>query len=362
MGRDWQEQDRLLKVERGGTVARDPVLGLARYAISQGMDRSRAENLIGTPLDTASPTANLPALAGPLLFAQVLEDGLGRAPAIEVAERAPFSFFAGLERAVFLAPNARVALQTLSDCFAVFHDGLGAAFEETPNYSRFTFWFDGVEYDNGACNEVVLCMLVRTMRSIYGRFGDPVEARLRFDANGVRSAYDDFFRCKVTFNAADQAFSAVWKRSDLDAEHSGYDPDAFSIARDHLAEIAAFRRHDSADIDFLELISNADICAKLGLFNVAAVTTKAGLTIHRAQRIARLNGTSVGKIIERARVKVLFEELSRDPGISANELAIRLGYSDTGTFRRSVESWTGQKLSFLRNVGISDRLTLKKTD
>ncbi|MEM9387982.1 MAG: AraC family transcriptional regulator ligand-binding domain-containing protein [Pseudomonadota bacterium] len=325
-------------------MSADPVLSLARYSLRCGMPRDRIESLIGVSLGALNPGNPLPAIAGPTLFAQVLEEGLGVAPAIEVAQGAPFSFFSGLEGAVQLAPTGRAGLQALVSYFDLFHNGLIAALDETKTYTRFSIRFPGIEFDNGCCNEVVMGVLVRLMRSVFRADGQPHEVRLRFDRNGVRTAYEDFFQAPVRFHCEDQSYSLVWRKSNVEHHRSAHEHAAFRKALGQLEQRAARRQSGSEVADFMELVSAVNVCANMGFFSVERAATKAGMGGRTAQRVAQRQGTSVGKLIERARLRLLREQVMRDPTTSAEDLSGISGFSDSRALRRAIKSWTGQPL------------------
>ena len=335
-------------VERGGTVSTSPILGLALYAIDQGMSRARVENLIGMPLEFARSQERLPALVGPILFVQMHDDGIGRAPGIECAQGAAFSLLGGLEQAAMSAPTGREALRAICANFAAFHDGLVAEFDESQSYSRFSFRYEGVEYDHGSCNEVVLGVLARLMRAVFGRFGQPHEVQMRYGRNGLASVYRQFFGAPMTFRSEDRSFGLVWERADMDWVQPRYDAAAFDRTVQQLSTAAALRRRRTSMSDFLELVQASYICVRARRCSVAAVAAKAGLGPRTAQRIAQRHGSSVGRLIDEARLKVLRERLAQQPRTDADELSSLVGLSDGRALRRAVKSWTGESLSSFR--------------
>lgn len=335
-------------VDRGETVSLAPILGLAHYAVGLGMDEERVESLIGVPLICDDPTERVSCWAGPILFNQILIDGLSTAPAIELAQTAPLSFLGGLERLVFLAPTGREALYALAANFSTFHDGLIAEFEETTSYSKFSFKYKGVEHDNGCCNEVLVSFLVRLMRSVFGARGQPHEVQLRYDRNGNASAYEDYFVSPVKFWSDDENFAIVFRKSDMDWAQSGHDPELFRLASKRFSKAAALRRDSSPATDYFELITASNTCVRAGIFGVAAVAAKAGFGERTAQRIAQRHGSSIGKLIDQARLRMLREQLSQSPHTCAEDLSALLGFSESRALRRAIKSWTGQSLSRFR--------------
>lgn len=341
-------------VYRGGSINLDPILAVARYAISKGMPRGRIENLIGTSLQPGEPTRKLPSYVGPSLFASLLEDGIGRAPSIEIGKGAPFSFFGGLEQAVSLAPTGRDALRALTDNFVVFHNGLESRLEETPEHLHFSYWFDGDESDNGCCNEVVLTVLIKLMRSAFGWRGQPSEIHTRFDRNGAASVYDRFFAAPVHLNWKDRSYGAVWKKEDMLWRRPGFVRGTFERALERVSRVATTRQRDTVAVSFIELISASNICVRDGAFHVASVAATAGLGERTAQRIARRHGTSLGRLLDEARLRILREHLSRNPCANAEDLSAIAGYSDSRALRRALKAWTGQHLSQIRASHMPD--------
>jgi len=342
-------------VDRGGTVNLAPILGLAHYAVSLGMDEERVQSLIGVPLICDDPSEKISCLAGPILFNQILIDRLSDAPAIELAQTAPLSFLGGLERLVFLAPTGREALRALAANFSAFHDGLIAEFEEASSFSKFSFKYDGAEYDNGCCNELVISFLVRLMRLIFGARGQPHEVQLRYGRNGNISAYKDFFVSPVKFWSNDENFAIVFKTSDMDWLQPGHDPELFDLALKRLSRVATLRHNSSPATDYFELIRASNICVRAGIFSVAAVAARVGLGERTAQRIAHRYGSSIGKLIEEARLRMLRQQLSQSPRTCAEDLSAMLGFSESRALRRAIKSWTGQSLSRFRSDHYEDK-------
>ncbi|MEM9375788.1 MAG: helix-turn-helix domain-containing protein [Pseudomonadota bacterium] len=336
--------------ERVGTVRHDPVRAVADYAVSKGMRRERVNNLVGLPAGTPRATGILPAAVGPELMKQILESGIGAAPAIEIAERAPFSFFGGLERAILLAPNGQEALRTMIENFNIFHDRLIPEYEESKSYTKFSFRFDGDELDNGGCNEVVLSVLLRIMRSVFGQNGQPREVFFRNENNGILRKYEDFYASPLNFRSHDQSFGLVFETSNLQSRQPGYDRAVFKLAKQRLAHASHLRRRKSPMLDYLELINAANVSASQGTFHVRAVAARAGLGERKAQRIAQKHGTTVRKLIDQARLKLLRDQIIRRPDTCAEDLSQLLGFSDGRAFRRAVKSWTGKPISEFRRT------------
>ncbi|MEM7504724.1 MAG: AraC family transcriptional regulator ligand-binding domain-containing protein [Pseudomonadota bacterium] len=335
-------------VERSGTVRCDPVMAVARFAVDSGLGRDRVENLIGVSFDDVSPDLTLPAAVGPDLFRLLLTEGTSDLPALEIAQSAPFSFFGGLERAILLAPTGQEALRSMAENFAVFHDSLETTFEESSNFTYFSFRAPVEERDNGCCNEVVLGVLMRLMRSVFGQYAKPHEVRIRYDRNGRRSTYENFFAAPLLTRSSDESHGLVFRRADMRWRQPGYDRQVFELSEARLAKLALDRRRITSNGDYHELTNASNLCVGKGLFGVASVAAKAGLSERKAQRVAQSHGTTVGKLIEHARLRLLREQLWRDAGANADDLSRLVGFSDSRSLRRAVKAWTGKSLREIR--------------
>ncbi|MEM6898316.1 MAG: helix-turn-helix domain-containing protein [Pseudomonadota bacterium] len=333
---------------KSGIISHDPLKAVVDYALHQGMPTGRVENLIGMPIDFANQPKLLPSITGPLLFSQILDHGVGSAPPLEVAANAPFSFFGGLERAVSLAPNGLDALRAFSRNFSIFHTGLIPEVETTNKHVTFSFRYIGDEMDNGACNEVVLSVLLRLMRLVFGQYGQPCEVRLRYSKNGTTRAYEDFFMCKVTLGSSDQSFGLVYRKSDMEWAQQGSDPAVFSFAMERLHSVAKERSQHTHQTAYLELINSTQTCAREGVFKTAQIASVAGFSERKAQRLAKQHGTSLRELVYRTRLQLLNDLLSRSPEMTSEELSDALGFSDLRAFRRALKSWTGQPLTDFR--------------
>ncbi|MEM6746342.1 MAG: AraC family transcriptional regulator ligand-binding domain-containing protein [Pseudomonadota bacterium] len=342
-GKDFPDPKNL----RHGIIASDTIAAVMNYVVKKGISVDRVLDQAGVPVGIGS-AKEIPAIAGPNIFNAILDTGVGVAPSLEVAEEAPFSFFGGLERAVMLAPNGLTALRTFEDNFAAFHSGLATALTETSSFVVFSLRFDGDERDNGCCNEVVLGALTRLMRSTFGQRCHPYEVRLRHTPNGDRSAYNEFFGRQPVYRSNDHAHSLVFRKEDLEHRQPLYNPDLFLFARSQLRQKARKRASRDMPQEFLELWNVVSAAAWLGVFRADAVADGAGFSLRTAQRIARRNGRMLGDMIDEARLKLLRETVRNDPEASADDLALRVGYSDGRALRRALKSWTGQPLSQFR--------------
>lgn len=333
---------------RAGTVSSDPVMAVAQYALSSGLARDRVENIIGTRFDGLSPGAILPGAVGPDLFRVILDESATEAPALEVAQLSPFSFFGGLERAVLLAPTGKAALRTMAANFSVFHSRLEATYEESSTRACFSLRFPGIERDNGCCNEVVMGVLMRLLRCVFGMHATPEEVRLRYDLNGRRSTYTDFFGGSPVARSSDGAHGLVFRRSDMNWQQPGHDKKVFALSNSRLAKIAEQRRQASPSGVYMEMINASNICATAGFFSVAAVVARAGVSERTAQRIAKSHGTTIARLIEQARLRLLREEVSRDVNVATDDLSRLVGLSDSRALRRALKSWTGKTIREFR--------------
>lgn len=342
-----QGPERVLQA-RVGTIVSDPIMAVAQFAVSSGLAKDRVENIMGTQFDSLNPGESLPGAVGPDLFRLILDEGGVDAPSLEIADQALFSFFGGLERAVLLAPTGREALRAMAANFSVFHDRMEARLEESSMYTYFSFRFLEIECDNGCCNELVLGVLMRLMRAVFGRYAAPKEVRLQYDRNGSRSTYKNFFGGRLTTCSSDERYGLVFSRADMDWQQPGYDPEVFELSNARLSVLAKRRWQNSSLYDFFELVNASNICAAQGLFNVSSVAAQIGVSDRKAQRIAQNQGTTIAKLIEHARLRLLCEEVARNGDATAEHLSELVGLSDSRALRRALKSWTGKSLRDFR--------------
>ncbi|MEM6484247.1 MAG: AraC family transcriptional regulator ligand-binding domain-containing protein [Pseudomonadota bacterium] len=336
--------------QKFGSVSVNPLMAVADFAVANGLATDRVENALGMTLSSAKSAAVLPGSLGPDLFRLMMDAGIGNAPAVQLAGSAPFNFFGGLERAVLLSPNGQEGLKTMAAHFAVFHDRLNAVFDQSKSYTYFSFRFPGDESDNGCCNEVVLGVLLRVMRGAFGDFGRPVETRMRYSRNGSRAVYEKYFDSRLRFNAEDQSHGFVFRTSDMQWRQPGYDSSIFELAVRRLAIEAEVRRGKTKQSDFLELVNASYQCAGIGLFSVKAVCEKSGIGERTAQRIASKHDTTIGKLVEAARLRIIKEVIAARGDISTDDLAALTGFSDSRALRRALKAWTGKTLTEFRKV------------
>ena len=334
---------------RLGTVANAPVLAVSDFALANGLSVDQVENAIGMSLGRAMQAPVLPAHVGPALFKTILEAGIGDAPPLQIARNAPFSFFSGLERTIVLAPTARDAQGAFASNFVVFHDTLEARLEETNRFVAFSFRTPFDEIDNGCCNDLVLGVLLRLLRSVFGRYANPVETRFRYDPNGKREIYEGFVGSPLEFSSSCRSHALIFRRSDMEWSQPGHDPELFRICNSRLSSIASSRRSNPTELLFLELANAAYMCASMGQFSVEAVSATAGIGERTAQRLAQKNGSSVGRLIEQARLRILREQLSKNRNINTEDLAQLAGFSDSRALRRALKSWTNLTLTQFRS-------------
>ena len=280
---NWQDDTDL--ADSVGKVSLAPILDLAKFAISRGMDQESVEGLIGIPLQCADPSSRISSLAGPILFNQILMKGFSNAPALELSQAAPIGVLGGVEKLVLLAPNGHEALRSLSSNFAAFLDNIDTELEATRSYVRFSFSSNADEYDNGGCSEAVLTLLVRLMRFTFGAHGQPHEVKFRYDRNGVASAYEEYFKAPVKFWSQEDRFSIIFKKSNLEHHQLGYDPELFRLAIDRVSKVAELNIDSSPAVEYFQLVTASNYCVRAGIFSVAAVAAKANLGERTAQRV-----------------------------------------------------------------------------
>ncbi|MEM8935323.1 MAG: helix-turn-helix domain-containing protein [Pseudomonadota bacterium] len=331
------------------TVDSRATSAVVRYALANGFSEKCIIDATGySAAELSDNNKRIHAIVGPKLLLAIVESGCGVAPPLELGASAPFNFLGGLENLLLLSGSPKRGLQKLTDYFGVFHGGMKVEFSETPKYLSFAYKYTDDEFDNGCANEVVLSVLYRLMIGAFGENGRACELQSGFDANGVKSAYRKAFATPVRFNSADNAFRLTFKRADIEAGGRLFDQELMELVESRLRDRLKLLQQSTQSVEFRDLLNAVEVCVRFGMFRTEDVARHAEISVRSAQRLASENKTSIGQMINDARLALLNERLATDPNCPAIVLAELLGYSDERALRRGLVAWTGMSLSNYR--------------
>lgn len=164
---------------------------------------------------------------------------------------------------------------------------------------------------------------------------------------GDREAYTRFFGASVDFGQAQTGFEIP--RAQLDMPLQRADPGLAAVLNRYADQSV---KRIPADADLLERarFHIADSVAE-GTPSVASVASQLGTSARTLQRRLREEGTSFQQLLDSVRRELALRLL--DGGsCSVAEVAERLGFADTPTFRRAFKRWTGASpRAYLRGPG-----------
>lgn len=149
-------------------------------------------------------------------------------------------------------------------------------------------------------------------------------------------AFDDYFRCRVTFAAPTN--TVVFAAEDVDKRLPSGNP---QLA--HLHDQVIIRYIAGLDRDDIVQRAKAVILDQLqtGVLADDNVAEALHLSVRTLQRKLRDVGTSFRELLEQTRREVA-EAYIRDRSVSLGEVAFMLGFSDASAFSRAYRRWTGK--------------------
>lgn len=161
-------------------------------------------------------------------------------------------------------------------------------------------------------------------------------ARLHLPRESLRTAYEDFLGCSVSFECEDTEL--VFGRAELACSIAGTD---LAIAeRIELYVQEALRDQDQRHS--LSAITRViDQQLRSGQLSRQATALALGSSVRSLQRRLSALGTSYQELAD-ARRRATALRLLRQPSLAVYEVALALGYQDVSSFNRAFKRWTGQ--------------------
>ncbi len=238
--------------------------------------------------------------------------------------------------------DAAAALECLRRYAALLNDGLSVRVEVTDHRSSVV-----LEAVAGAENplladgrhvfETMATGIVLTLRRLTGQRFIAHEVSFRHAAAGTLSEYHRVFGTVVRFGAA--RTQLVFARAELAAPVLSADATLLPVLEGHARErLRALERDGDTSRRVLR-----EIAPRL-TGTAPSVTTIAraiAMSSRAMQRALQAEGSSFQRTLDEARQAVAERQL-RVPGVTASEVALLLGYSETSAFTRAFRRWTGK--------------------
>jgi AraC-like DNA-binding protein len=209
--------------------------------------------------------------------------------------------------------------------------------------ARITFETSAPDHLTRTVSEFLLGTLTRAARVETARADlDPVAVEFTFAAPADTTAHGRFFRAPLRFGQP--ANTLVMHRRDLDLPFRHAEPELREVLERRVRDVIA----RLPPMDTVAARARAVLRAELegGKPTAAEVGRRLGLSERSLHRRLREEGMTL---------RTLLHELRRDlsqryiqEGISINETAFLLGYSEASAFHRSFRQWTGRTPSAYR--------------
>ncbi|MGD1954869.1 MAG: AraC family transcriptional regulator ligand-binding domain-containing protein [Sphingomonadales bacterium] len=307
-------KDRISKRSSDGTVSASAIAAVANHVLAQGVSSDELSDTFGYGVpDIFDPKMRLPAAMGPEMMRSLIEEGRGSAPPLDVAEQAPFAFFSGLEHAILLAKDGRQALENFARYASIFGDLISVRIEDSAHYVELSISHPADAVFNGCCNDTVLAIFTRLMRSAFGAFGRVLEFRTGYCANGIKARYAEVFSAPCSFSVANHTLSLVFSKLDVMHSNPSFDPFPYMLVEHRLQQRLSCLPHEDIWRAVRALEAASVSCVADGEFRMAAIARQCGMSVRSAQRKARQAGTTLGDILDTARLEHKTKMVRGDP-------------------------------------------------
>lgn len=339
-GDDTDERPKALATLASSTLA---------FALSRGLSADAIEEVLGVRcVELMHPEARLPDTLVPSLWRHIIEQlGTDEALALEMAKATPLTILGGLAHGAQFAPHLREGLSILVRHARVIADRVVVELAEHagPNEAELRIVHPLDDVDWGRTSEVGLAVGVRVIREVLDVPDAIVRVQSKYSSFGPPSAYSDFFRVPVVFDAP---VSAIILRQDLlDTPIRHANAELLAFVEEYYRGVLARIEHSETTAELRALKQAVVSNAAGGGYRAAAVATAAGLNLRAAQRLAARNGLSLQRMIDDTRAASAKRFLA-DPAVPVETVAALVGYSDDRAFRRAFKRWTGYSPSAYR--------------
>ena len=186
--------------------------------------------------------------------------------------------------------------------------------------------------------------VVRFMRHLYREDFNPLRVEIaQADSPGTKQAYENFFRCPVSFAHTEMAL--YFDTASLEQE--------LPTASMELAQLS-----DQVVKDYLAKMDRDDIVSRVGSLLVANLPAgeydkeDAARALHMSPRTLQNKlqkaGTTWRELIDRTRYELAVSYLESGR-YSLADITYMLGFNDTSSFSRAFKRWSGKSPGELRN-------------
>ncbi|WP_128929402.1 AraC family transcriptional regulator ligand-binding domain-containing protein [Bradyrhizobium guangxiense] len=245
---------------------------------------------------------------------------------LRLAERGGLTNFGAVGLIVREQATVGEAIEAFSRFIHTHHDGMRLDVTRGRQTVTVTLHLRGRPIAPRQSIDMALGSIHRIIQSLYGHDWRPLEVHLHYPPPHDRKRYRDFFGCRVTFNAEDDAI--VLSAHDMDRRIPSAHPLIANYLRKRIEAIETRPANWEGKVDEVvrTLLASGD-CTVERVAEHLACTRR---TIHR--RLAA-SGTSFSTILD-ARRADLVTQLIDDPGRPLADIAVQLGFSAQSAMAR----------------------------
>ncbi|MEM1025863.1 MAG: AraC family transcriptional regulator [Myxococcota bacterium] len=304
---------------RRATAAPELLAAIGLFLRSRGVRQEEVESVLGRPLDALMQKtgARVPDALPHALIAKLLPKQLGSFD-FDILRGPLPSLVAPLEATASVASSVREILRLIVDFAPVISDRLEAGLETVSSQILLKLTHPHDSVDGGLTTEAVLWMFKRCVL-------DPV---------GVAS------KVARDVGLGRPGVALVLDAAAMDHEPAGSNPRAYAVLEEALARHLAESRPPDEDAELVRILRAIEQNADAGVFSVVAAAQRAQLSLRTAQRLLATRGSSLREEIDILRCEAAIRYVEDRRG-GVDEIAARLGYSDSRAFRRAFQRWTG---------------------
>lgn len=316
------------------------------YAVHRGISEHqlRAETgLVRT--DLLDPETRLPGEILPTIWNILGEAYPGQAISLEMASVAPLSALGPIAQLMRYAENFRAALEAFVCYRTLLSDQLWLDLVESNSEAYLRLYHPLDVLDRGLAAESTIALIRQQVQQAIGKEDALVRVEFAHQPHSSFKVYEAFFGVPVCFQ---QPYNAlVFRREALDIPAKQGDVYLFKYVQGNL-DLLHDRWGLSNTSSPLAVIHDT-IARKAEFYQYSAegIAQDMNMSLRSLQRLAKDHGCTIRQLLENAR-KAKAQQLLRDTTLSADAIAMQLGYSDDRAFRRAFKRWTGQTLTQFR--------------
>lgn len=170
-----------------------------------------------------------------------------------------------------------------------------------------------------------------------------IEVHLKQAKPEYAEAYTNYFKCPVHFNSAENYYAFDSKLLYQTLAQS--EPQTARIYDNQCAKICLQLSRNST---FSDIVRNHILSSPREIFTLETIADRLNMTARTVQRKLSAENNSYKDILEDVRRNLAIEYL-QSTTFTIEEIAVRLGYSDSSSFCHAYKRWTGVNPSDLRH-------------